>query len=98
MARLARVIAPGFPTLSPIAATGAVGDWGRWLAEPEQGETTSRLRLCTKTGRPCGTPAFVASLEESLGRLLSQLKCGPKPRLKTGDEGQAALSQTRTNS
>jgi hypothetical protein len=36
----------------------------------------------------------VASLEQTLGRLLRPLKRGPKPRLNTGDEGQAALFQT----
>jgi len=77
---------------------GPVPDWGQWLSETEQEEATSRLRRCTKTGRPCGGPAFVASLEETLGRSLRPLKRGPKPRLKTGDEGQAGPSTTNAPS
>jgi len=73
---------------------GPVPDCCQWLLDQEQEEATSRLRRCTKTGRPCGGPSFVASLEETLGRLLRPLKRGPKPRLKTGDEGQADLSKT----
>ena len=74
-------------------------DCCQWLSDPEQEEATSRLRRYTKTGRPCGGPAFVASLEETLGRSLRPLKRGPKPRLKTGeDKGQADLSETNAPS
>jgi len=79
---------------------GPVPDWGQWLSNPEQeaAETTSRHRRCTKTGRPRGGPSFVASLEETLGRSLRPLKRGPKPRLQTGDEGQAGPSETNAPS
>ncbi len=39
-----------------------------------------RLREATRTGRPFGTPDFVAELEAKLARQLSPQKPGPKPK------------------
>jgi putative transposase len=58
---------------------GPVPDWGQWLLDPEE-ESAERIRRCTKTGRPCGGPSFVADLERTLGRLLHPAKRGPKPQ------------------
>jgi hypothetical protein len=61
-----------------------------------------KRRLASAAARKPGVlaegPRLWKVLEESLGRLLRPLKRGPKPRLKTGDEGQAALTQTSTAS
>jgi putative transposase len=54
--------------------------WREWLAEPDDGEQLMRLRRFTQTGRPCGTPDFVAGLESALNRSLTPRKRGRKPR------------------
>ena len=38
------------------------------------------LRAHEHTGRPLGEVAFLATLEENLGRILRRQKPGPKPR------------------
>ena len=54
-----------------------VKDWREWLQD-EQEETVTCLRSHTKTGRPCGIPAFIEHLENLLGRTLTKGKPGPK--------------------
>ena len=53
MARLARVVAPGYPH-----------------------------HVTQRTGRPLGSPAFVANLEGQLDRSLQKGKPGPKNKIK----------------
>ncbi len=61
-----------------------VGDWERYLALDVEEEELIRLRQHTRTGRPLGNEAFLAQLEERLGRFLRKRKTGPKgPRKKT---------------
>jgi putative transposase len=76
------LLAPGWP--EPQRLSG----WREWLAEPDDGEELKRLRLCTQTGRPCGTPDFVARLESALNRSLTPRKRGRKPR--TQDNASAS--------
>ncbi len=40
------------------------------------------LRHATRTGRPCGSEAFVRTLEDRLARLLAPQKRGPKGKAK----------------
>jgi len=73
-----------------------VPDRREWLAAPEEEEVTERIRLCTKTGRPCGDRAFVGMLERTLGRVLRPLspKCekhGPKAGIPREEERQTDL-------
>jgi len=70
---------------------GPVSDWREWLAAPQEEEATERIRLCTKTGRPCGDPAFVGMLERTLRRLLRREKRGPKAGIPCEEEGQMDL-------
>jgi len=80
------------PLLSPSHPyPGPVPDWREWLAAPEEEEATERIRLCTKTGRPCGDRAFVGMLERTLGRLLRPEKRGPKARIPREEERQTDL-------
>ena len=67
--------------LSPIEMPWPVPDWAAYLRD-ETAEQLAELRLRTRTGRPCGTPAFLAGLEKRLNRLLRPRKRGPKPKPK----------------
>ena len=53
------------------AAAGGTERWQTLLAEPEQIEAIRRLQRGTFTGRPVGSPEFVAKLEKQLGRPLA---------------------------
>jgi REP-associated tyrosine transposase len=46
------------------------GDWRQLLSRPEEAAEAGRLRQATRTGRPCGDTAFVAEMEQRLGRRL----------------------------
>jgi len=96
----ARVAGEPDPLLSPSRPhPGPVPDWRKGLAAPEreglaapeEEEVTERIRLCTKTGRPCGDRAFVGMLERTLGRLLRPEKRGPKTRVPREEERQTDL-------
>ena len=68
-------------TLPPSFAE-AVPDWAAWLAV-EDAATTETLRRLTHTGRPLGSPEFLAHLEALLGRPVIPGRRGPKPKVKT---------------
>ena len=55
-------------------------NWSAWLHDIEHENVLKKLRLCTRTGRPCGTESFVDELEERLGRRLHALPRGRPPR------------------
>jgi putative transposase len=59
-----------------------VDDWKDLLAEGLTADELKRIRSCESTGRPLGSPAFVARLEERLDRTLARQKPGPKPKKK----------------
>jgi putative transposase len=40
-------------------------------------------RACERTGRPLGSPKFIARLEKRLHRSLRRQKPGPKPKQKS---------------
>jgi len=54
-----------------------VGDWGAWLAVGDE-EFEIEIRRRTRTGRPCGSEAFVRKLQSLLGRPLLPAKRGRK--------------------
>jgi putative transposase len=56
-----------------------VGDWSHWLHETDDVGDLAVLRLRTKTGRPCGSAAFVEKLSATTGRPL-QLRPRGRPR------------------
>jgi len=80
------LLAPGRPFPDPAR----VGDWSAWLAEGADAPTLERLRLATRTGRPCGSPDFIRRLEALTDRILTPLKRGPKPK-PDNPEGQLEL-------
>jgi putative transposase len=60
------------PDLKPPADN----NWSDWLKDPDGENVLINLRLCTRTGRPFGSDAFVAQLENRLGRKLRALPRG----------------------
>lgn len=70
---------------------GIVEDWQEWLRNEEDSATVKTIRRHTGTGRPCGSPSFVAKLEASLGRVLRPQKRGRKrkrPALRQAARGK----------
>ena len=56
------------------------------LIAPEGDDTGfAALRAAESTGRPLGTPDFIAGLERVLGRPIARRAPGRKPRGETGD-------------
>ncbi len=54
----------------------AAGEWHSFLAEAESATDMAALRCFTHTGRPLGSPEFVAGLETSMLRPLAPRKRG----------------------
>ena len=63
--------------------------WREYLAAGETEDEVARLRQCTHTGRPLGTPEFIKSLERATQRQLAPQKGGR--RGKQDDGKQQAL-------
>jgi putative transposase len=57
-----------------------VGDFSRFLGQPEDQQATRALRAAETTGRPVGARPWLEKLEQSTGRTLTPRKRGPKPR------------------
>jgi len=55
-------------------------EWSTYLAAGESGAELALLRQFTHTGRPLGTPEFVASLEQATLRLLAPRRRGRSPK------------------
>jgi len=55
-------------------------NWRRFLTRVVREEDLKLLRSHEHTGRPLGDEAFLASLEQNLGRILRRQKPGPKGR------------------
>ena len=64
----------------PRALDDLVPDWRRFLDDDPPGWQLDVLREHVRTGRPLGTPAFVADLERQVGRQLTPAKRGRKRR------------------
>ena len=57
-----------------------VPDWAGFLAGGLKPEEHAAIRSGERTGRPLGSPEFIADLEARLDRPLARKKPGPKPR------------------
>ena len=55
-----------------------VGDWAGFLEAGLSEAEHAAIRAGERTGRPLGSPEFVAALERHLGRVLARQKPGPK--------------------
>ncbi len=62
------------------AALDRYGDFADFLGAPgDHGDAWRALRRAETTGRPLGTPDWIAALEAKTGRILAPQKRGPKP-------------------
>lgn len=64
--------------------------WRDYLREVRAVEDADAIRRSTHTGRPLGTPDFVARLEKTLGRCLVPQK-GGRPSKEQSDQRQGSL-------
>jgi len=71
-----------------------VSEWREYLAAGESDADLATLRQCTHTGRPLGSPEFVAALEHSTHRHLAPQK-GGRPQAPTADPKQQKISFDR---
>jgi len=55
-----------------------VKNWGGILSDTPAGHEIEEIRRHENTGRPLGSDAFVAKLEQGLSRILRRQKPGPK--------------------
>jgi putative transposase len=65
--------------------------WREYLARGECTTGLDALRRSTHTGRPLGTPEFVAALEKSTLRVLAPRK-GGRPKKPASDSRQSKLA------
>ena len=65
-----------------------VSEWREYLSAKESPADLAALRRSTHTGRPLGTPDFVAALETSTMRLLAPQK-GGRPKKPVSDARQS---------
>jgi putative transposase len=67
-----------------------VAQWREFLAAPDSSADVGALRNFTHTGRPLGSPEFVAALEQLTSRALAPRK-GGRPKQAAPDSRQATL-------
>ena len=72
-------------------ARWTAAQWRQYLAEGDSPREVSALRQSTYTGRPLGTPEFIAALERSTLLLLAPRK-GGRPKKGPPDSRQTNLS------
>jgi putative transposase len=68
----------------------SVAGWREFLAQPDASADVAALRRSTHTGRPLGSPEFVAALERLTLRALAARK-GGRPKKSSADSRQASL-------
>jgi putative transposase len=66
-------------------------EWRAYLAVGESEDDRASLRQCTHTGRPLGSPEFVAALEASTHRHLAP-QAGGRPEKPLADPRQTTLT------
>ena len=73
----------GLTDVAPARARFA--NFADWLEGPADDLAAARLRKAESVGRPVGSAAFIARLEEQTRRRLRPLKRGPKGRGEADD-------------
>jgi len=69
------------PLIKNCALQDEIRDWAGFLSTILPEYETNNLRKSTMTGRPAGDQNFIERLERITGRVLKEMKRGPKPRL-----------------
>ena len=72
--------ADGFVDVAPLLK--AEKNWKDAVAKPLAPAELKAIAASENTGRPFGSPAFVAAVEKRLGRTLARQRPGPKPKAK----------------
>ena len=87
----------GLATPDPMLSMGrwrqrwTVEQWRNFLVETESAPDVSALRQATYTGRPLGSPEFVAALEHFTSRLLAPAR-GGRPKKSPPDRHQLSFT------
>ena len=77
-------LAPDGPLSPQRPFPGTISNWQSWLSGDCDESVDRSIRSCTATGRPTGSPEFVAELEQILGRDLSTRPQGrPRKRARS---------------
>jgi putative transposase len=63
-----------------------VGDFAAFLGAPEDQQATRALKMAETTGRPLGSAAWIAQIEQDSGRSLAPKKRGPRPKQASSGE------------
>jgi putative transposase len=66
--------------VAPLLAM--IGDWRAFLRSAMPEDELRDIRRHARTGRPLGDEAFLARLEDMVGRVLKPQKRGPKSKEK----------------
>ncbi len=64
---------------------GNIGNWGAWLAEPDEQAKLLVLRRNAMMGLPCGSEKFISKIEKRAGRNLHVNPIGRPKKVKTND-------------
>ena len=91
MARLPRIVVPGFPhhvTARGRPVLDRVKDFAALIANPADDSGFAMLRAAEQTGRPLGNAEFIEGLERILGRPIARRAPGRKPKQLAGDQPQ----------
>lgn len=75
--------------IKPGPLARRVRDWSKFLAEGLEGDALEKVRSHVRTGRPLGSPEFVAGLERQLRRTLAPQRRGRKPKKKARVKARA---------
>jgi putative transposase len=82
----------GCVTVAPLL--DMVPDWRGFLRSGLSEAEHDEIRAGERTGRPQGSPRFIARLEQRLGRTLAKQKPGPKPKAKSKPKPKASRRKT----
>jgi putative transposase len=75
--------------VAPLLAR--IPDFAGLIALPTDDAAVTRLARTATIGRPLGSPAWIATLEQRLGRSVAPRKRGPKPRDRRDDKATHEL-------
>ena len=84
---------PCVVAVSPLL--GLAPNWRSFLATAIPEEDVKLLRAHERTGRPLGEEAFLASLEQDLGRILRRQVSRPSCRNVPGTNEATSLADTK---